>query len=377
MLKYLIKKHFTLKKYKITLSYLDKFTTNQEINFILAQTNQINVIRVNKSTKKNYCHVDLTSSLDHNEIKVKLESFKLFGNKVKMRIKQLEEFDTTATENEEVIDAFSGAILKSNISNFFNTNFMNFIGCKEIIELLNNFDYDKRYQVIDCQRRFLEYEYKFVEIENKGLIEKKIMNSYHKSNIKLVPIKTFFKRTDIDSQEAIENFGEHSINIKNIINSVIHTINKLDLSIFDEKKYIGVWRNLQIKILNNQLMVNLMISQMQLDNFDFKYLKEILRAEIATIDKVKSVYLAINDKAKANTNNSSSYIHVGNKPFLLDSIGNLDINMLPNFTQLNEYLCKINIKEHFNIIDQFDNVIDYTSEFFPQCIIDLNLSPLL
>jgi len=376
MIRYFIKRHFGIKKsYKVTLSYLDKFTTNQEIDYILRQINQIDVVRVNKSTKKNYCHIDITSELDHEEIKVKLENFKVFGNKVKLRLKQLEKFDSiNEEESEESLDIFSPEGLKYKILSFFKKNFMNFVGFKDIIGLFDKFDYEKNYVIKECETGFLEYEYKFVSHEDQKKIKldnKPRKSIKHTSKFSIVPIKTFFclKDTDEKSTDPEQNFSHNKESMEKIFLSTINILKKMDLSIYDEKKHIGVWRNLQVKILNSKIMINLMTSQMQLDHIDFKYLKEIMKAEYFDIPNVESVYLAVNDKTKASINNSSSYIYAGKKTFISEKLleKNLEINVLPSFSDLNQYFNVIDLREIFDIpLNVFENVYDYSNEFFPQ-----------
>jgi hypothetical protein len=370
-----MKRHFGIRKsYKVTLSYLDKFTTNQEISYILSQINQIDVVRVNKSTKKNYCHIDLTSELDQEEIKIKLENFKVFGNKVKLRLKQLEKFDSiNEEESEESLDIFSPEGFKYKILSFFKKKFMNFVGCKDIIDLFDKFDYDKNYIIQECNTGFLEYEYKFVSHEDQKHIknEKPRKSIKHTTKFSIVPIKTFFclKNTNEKSSDPEQNFGQNKDSIEKIFSSTINILNKMDLSIYDDKKHIGVWRNLQIKILNTKIMINLMTSQMQLDHIDFKYLREIMKVEYFDIPNVESVYLAVNDKTKASINNSSSYIYACKKPFISEKLleKNLEINVLPSFSDLNHYFNIIDLREIFGIpLNVFENVFDYSNEFFPQ-----------
>ena len=376
MIKYLIRKHFAIKKnYKITLSYLDKFTTNQEINFTLSQINQINVLRVNKSTKKNYCHVEITSELEYDEIKIKLENFKVFGNKVKLRLKQLEKFDPLfEEESEETHDITTPIGLKHEILSFFKKNFLNFVGCKEIIDHFNDFDYNRNYLVKDCETSFLEYEYKFVSNENQKMLRiEKTKSSciINTPKFSIIPLKTFFshRKPDDKSMEPEENFSDIKESCQNIFLSTINILNKVDLSIYDDKKHIGVWRTLHFKILNKKIMIILMLSQMMLDKYDFKYLKEIMKAEFMNIPNVESIYIAINDKSKATTNNSTFYIYTGSKPYLSEKLveKNLEINILPSFSNLNKYFNVVDLRECFDITNTiFENVYDYSSDFFPQ-----------
>jgi hypothetical protein len=108
---------------------------------------------------------------------------------------------------------------------------------------------------------------------------------------------------------------------------------------------------------------------MQLDHIDFKYLREIMKAEYYDIANVESVYLAVNDKAKACVNNSTSYIFTGKEPYISEKLfeKNLEINVLPSFSDINQFFNVIDIREIFDVpLNEFENVYDYTNEYFPQ-----------
>jgi hypothetical protein len=94
-----------------------------------------------------------------------------------------------------------------------------------------------------------------------------------------------------------------------------------------------------------------------------------MKVEYFDIPNVESVYLAVNDKTKASINNSSSYIYACKKPFISEKLleKNLEINVLPSFSDLNHYFNIIDLREIFGIpLNVFENVFDYSNEFFPQ-----------
>ena len=370
MFKYLLKKQFCIKKYKVTLSNVDKFTTIQEINFVLCQINQITILRVNKSTKKNYCHIDINSELNEEELRIKLENFKVFGNKVKYRLKQLDTFETKDDDESEK-ELNSALTLKNNILTFLKTNFIKFIGCKHITDIFDQIDYEKCFEVKECKKRFLEYEYKFAYNDLYLKSKKKLDES---QKYKLIPIKTYFDiakdtgENDGKSKKSSEIFGENEKVMKKIFSTSLSIIDKLDLDLYNNDIHSGVWRNIQIKMFDDQILVNYMISQMKLDAIDLKYLKEIIKAEFNNIEKVDSIYIALNDKIKANTNNSSNFIFVGKKPFLSYVLpeNKLNINILPFYSNVFENFNLINIKEIFGI-SVFDNVYDFSCLYIPHC----------
>src|SRR5690606_35693293 len=84
------RKYFS-KFYKITFSGLDKYVQAKDLKKHLSEINEITLLRINKSSHRNYGHADINSGLDLDKIKEKLECIKISGKNLKVRVKEIDD----------------------------------------------------------------------------------------------------------------------------------------------------------------------------------------------------------------------------------------------------------------------------------------------
>lgn len=350
------------KFFKLTFSGLDKFLTNEKLKELVSQINEIKLLRINKSTNKNYCHADISSNLSVESLKKKMESIKILGKSVKVRVKEIDEEDgdTIFQKNEnfdfsklsEESNSVSNInLLKNFVKNFYLKNLtdnpMNIKYMLDYLEKSNNF-----IQIINYKRQFFDFEYK-IKIPDNFVQHKKL-----KLSEIFLPIKTL---------EQYDEINENSAMTIEILNKFDFIFSKLNYTHYDNLKNKGVLRNINIKICNNHYIVTLMISSSSISNLDIKIITEAIKYEFErfSLQNLISVYLSINEKVNAMVYNSSEFHHIVGTGYIpYPTTLNPIIKIYPFVKDC--YLCleKINLNEIFNL-DKFDLIFDNSSTNIP------------
>jgi hypothetical protein len=376
-------KFFSEKFYKVTFSGVDKFISNEDFKNILDQINEVKVHRSNKSTNKNYAHVDLSSTLSITNLREKFESIKIMGKAVKVRVKELDEetkellnksynnFDLFQLSNENKEESLD--YVQQYIKMFYLKNLSD--NPHQIKSLLDQVE-NNSVMIYDYNRELFEFEYKLQilkDFDDRRFSRKDLFN-----NPTYLAIRNF------------SNFTEKPNEIIKKIHQIFEKIfEKLGYPSYDLMNNKGVYRNLQIKFLNNtdskyQFMVTLMLSMSELSQIDLKILTEAIKYEFKLYDII--FYLSINEKVQSLVQNSSVFYHIMEDRAYLEyknqkNQKNEKIEKNENFSQKNEikifpissdtlplYFSQINLKEILELDnDHFTNVyeLDFSLNYVP------------
>lgn len=381
-------KFFSEKFYKVTFSGLDKFISNEDFRNILDNINEVKVHRSNKSTNKNYAHVDLSSTLNITSLREKFESVKIMGKTVKVRVKELDEetknllsksynnFEFMHLSNREEAISY----VKEYMKMFYLKNLTdNPHQIKSLLDQVGkNTDWMKIY---NYNRQLFEFEYKLQilkDFDDRRFTRKDLLN-----NPTFLAIRNF--------SNFSEKHEKSNLIIKNIHEIFEKIFQKLGYPSFDIMNNKGVYRNLQIKILNTdekeencfypKFMVTLMLSMSELSQVDLKILSEAIKYEFKLYANQIIFYLSINEKVQSLVQNSSIfYLISGNQPYLeyACNASNSNQNKIKIFPVSSDtlplYLSKIDFKEIFGK-SEFSNVyeLDFSMNYVPNSTL-MNIS---
>jgi hypothetical protein len=366
-------KSFSSKFYKVTFSGLDKFLSGKELRNILNELNEVSIIRVNKSTNKNYGHADISTQLEDKQIKNKFDSIRILGRLVKVRVKEIQDEDSQLLLKENVFEYESINKLNHDQSAEYIIEYLNNFYIKNLTDnltyvrqLSDNIKTNKEILFIhDYKRKFFDFEYKF---NNIGLTKGKKGNKNKIDNL-FIPIRTL---SSFDSQLEYKPYTNV---IETIGDKLCECIKNLDYKIFDEETKKGVYRALQIKFTpsTKKFLVSLMISMTELSKFDYLILKDALKYEFSSFKESNniSLYITINEKVNASISTSREFHHIfGNDHCLELEYSNKNVKLVKVYPFDDDkynlfYLEEFSLNKIFNSENKFENLIDITSFNIP------------
>jgi hypothetical protein len=351
MLKYNVKLFSKLneKIFKVTFSGVDKFLTNTEIENTISKVNEIKLLRVNKSTNKNYCHIELSSLHTQELIKQKLNTIKFLGKTVKVRVKELEFddkdnvkeahniLDTTTITNENLKEVANKFYIKNLLSNPMNV--------KELIsELESN---NKLIKQIKTKQDIYNFDYKIdLKSEDSPFLNFRYNMEFHE---------------DKKNKEKVEC-------IYKIIEKLTLIFDQLNFTSYDPKRRKGTLREFQIKFNGNRYICNLMMSKEEITNVDIRCLADAIKYEFKDF-KDLSFYFSYNESILGKGEDSPIFEFIDGVEECLYQDG---LYIYPFDTDYQFYLKYVNVFEVFGR-KTFTNVIDKTSGYMPySTLCDLN-----
>lgn len=349
-------KYFSDKYYKVTFSGLDKFISNEELNNTLAHLNELKIIRTNKSSNKNYAHLDVSSNLSVDIIKRKFESIKILGKNVKVRVKEQDndyketnknifDFSELNKENEEETHQLILKFVKMFISKNLTDNPYQVIAFSKKIEENKNI-----IKVEEYTRKLFDFNYQIQVLMN---------------------LDTRRVKEDPGTFLSLKGYSEFDQKSNPLFKEIFSAFERLFIELkypsYDLQKRKGIYRQLQIKYTGsneNKFIITLMVSAEQLSDIDKRILIEAIKFEFNKFKDDFIIYLAINEKNQATINNSTLFYMVqGLNPYI--TLDKLHVFPMTCDT-LPLYLSGMNLEEIFGC-NNFEEVyeFDYSNNIIP------------
>ena len=299
-------------KYKLTLTSIDKYMMNEDIKDWIAKIEGITLLNLNKGSNKNYCHANITSKLTIDQIRENLKSIKHMGKTLKFRISEVipdpnsdrpnSNLSDCNSSQSQLVNIFSNSnieSLKSSIKNYI----INFFRKKQssspkfskvFTNIFESYD-ESKIEIIEFERKLYNYEFQI----NQNKTKKRT------SHILFFPLKIYTVNKNYD------------LLVKKVKEAITTIIENIHLPVYEQIRGLGVWRNVQIKIYDNQCIVTLLISRFEANTIDIEYIAKALKQELEMLP-VNSVYLAFSEKIKATVVDSETFLFIsGNYPFIM------------------------------------------------------------
>lgn len=185
-----------------------------------------------------------------------------------------------------------------------------------------------------------------VGAENQFNYRNKVIEPFARKNGKV--ISGFFKRRSHEVFEVDENFLQSKLS-NEIISRIKELLNEAKLSVYNEKAHKGILRHIMVRTTSfNEAMVVLIIK----GKVDSK-IEGVLNTLYNENDKVKSVYVSINNK-RTNFALGEQNIHLFGEKYIKEELYGIEFNISPtSFFQINIEQTK---KLYEKAISYFDDI---------------------
>lgn len=214
------------KLFKLTFSGLDKAHSADDIKKVLSLVNEIIVIRIDKQKKMNFCHTNVKSFLEAEDLKSKFDNLKITNKLVKVRVKEIdtlyESVNSDISEKNTSIELTSkskidsyldGIIIKQqssikaeNIEYLYTLkqhfNERNVNEANDEAELINT-NRDRKEFNKEILPNYVEFEWGVCHICQKDLASHKILKKHKESDKN----ENLFFISDIKTYSSLNNYN--------------------------------------------------------------------------------------------------------------------------------------------------------------------------
>jgi hypothetical protein len=249
-------------------------------------------------------------------------------------------------------------------------------------------------KTLNAAKEFILIPLKNNSIEEKLNNRKRLINNNNDNNNQ--------DKITIDYKKSTELFLKQFQKIEEILTKFSNLVKNLEYSSYSNSKnnINGVYRNLNIKFNNENILMNLMISASKITIIDLNIIIKALNFELGKFSNNLSIYLSFNEKVITDCKDSKNFLKIfgdKNKSLIKTRKNNNNYNddkSLSNDFNNNKndlliypfdsdedliYLKNFKLEEIFNLKKdknsnlKFNYVFDLTSNYIPYCyLMDLD-----
>ena len=352
---------FTTKLFKVTISGIDKKTSKEDLLKNITTLSEVNILRLSKDYKQNYCQINLKTKLSISELRTKFENYKILNKNNKIRIKEVDKdldyFD------KDILNSFTSDELKTtkDLNNLILSKYKDKEYLTNIKNFISNLD-DKNF-LIPYKSSYFEAEYSILHLND--------IDNYKpegKKNFKIEDIK-YYKIIELNSNFNLKDSSDLPYSQYRKISDIC--LNSLDLvlSNFNFFPYLDlyktIWRGFKIQIYENNIVVTLMFSISLLSKADILHIKQaiiykfhsLFSHELFKVD----FFISINEQKGSKISKAEKFIDLKH----IDEASSTSKNELKYFcfpwkriNPISKYLFESNSLSKLYIFDPFYSYVD-------------------